>query len=93
MKLIDQSIPAIEAQKIYTILEAERIRHEIACFGSEGLCPHCIHKNVCLSSTTTYRICASRINCDGYNRSVSAMGASITKMKYSFEYDDNRDWW
>ena len=88
---LNQSIPSSEAEGAYTQLEAERIRSEIASFGSEGLCSHCTHKDVCMSSTTTMSIgmkCYSRIECNGYNIAVSATKTYKTKMKYSFEYDE-----
>ena len=85
---VTPSIPSSEAKKAYTKLEAERIRHEIASFGSEGLCSHCTHKNVCLSSTTTVRLGASRIECNGYDVAVSGTETFVTKMKYKFEYDE-----
>ena len=87
---INPSIPSSEAIKAYTKLEGERIRSEIAMFGSEGLCSHCTHRDVCMSSTTTVRLGCSRIECDGYDIAVSATKTYISKMKYSFEYDDKK---
>ena len=89
MKKLNPSIPSLEAKKVYTEMEMERIRHEIACFGSEGLCSHCKFSSVCEYSTTLYRIGCSRLACDGYAYAVTHDETLKTKMKYRFEYDES----
>lgn len=88
MKKLNPSISSFEAKKLYMEMEMERIRHEIVCFGSEGLCPHCKFSSLCEYSTTTFRIGCSRVACDGIAYAVTHDETFKTQMKYKFEYDE-----
>lgn len=87
-KLSNHNILSFEAEKLYKELETERIRHVIACFGSEGVCAHCLHQDICSYSTTKEGVCFLRTECNGYDIAVSGTEIFVTKMKYSFEYNN-----
>ena len=84
------SIPYSAAKKMYAIEEAERISIKIAQIGSEGLCYHCKFKNICNYSTTTYRLGASRLECDGKEYAVSHDETFVTEMGYKFVYEEEK---